>query len=161
MKTPRISDFHPDAKAHTLKSPLDSMPVIEKPSAPKKRLNTEGIANELKGNSAFFPDYKQEVSPAPTQDDPVLAKPTNVETTTKTQPAPQGVPPTVRGTGPRTPKVKRAIRQRQPFDIFEDQYTRLKQIAEAERKFVDGRGMSQMVREAIDLYLKERFPSKD
>ena len=33
----------------------------------KKRLNTEAIANELKGGSAFFPDYKPRVSPAPSQ----------------------------------------------------------------------------------------------
>ena len=72
-------------------------------------------------------------------------------------PVPPGVPlwVPVRGTVPRTPKVKRAIRQRQPFDIFEDQYLRLKQIADAEREFEDGRGMSQMVREAIDIYLKK------
>jgi hypothetical protein len=56
---------------------------------------------------------------------------------------------------PLTPKVKRLIRQRQPFDIYEDQYQRLKHIAEAERDFVNGRGMSQMVREAIDQYLKD------
>src|ERR671926_108695 len=70
------------------------------------------------------------------------------------------VPPPVPRTGPRTPtplvpKVKRPIRQRQPFDIFEDQYKRLKKIAEAEKDFVNGRGMSQMVREAIDNYLRD------
>ena len=71
-------------------------------------------------------------------------------------PVPPGVPVRVgRGTVPRTPKVKRAIRQRQPFDIFEDQYLRLKQIADTEREFEDGRGMSQMVRDAIDMYLKK------
>jgi hypothetical protein len=45
------------------------------------------------------------------------------------------------------------MKQRQPFDIYEDQYERLKQIADSERNFVNGRGMSQMVREAIDAYL--------
>jgi hypothetical protein len=73
----------------------------------------------------------------------------------------QGVPPPVPRPGPRTvpgsdhliPKVKRAMRQRQPFDIYEDQYERLKQIADSERSFVNGRGMSRMVREAIDAYL--------
>jgi hypothetical protein len=31
----------------------------------KKRLNIDAIANELKGGSAFFPDYKPEESPVP------------------------------------------------------------------------------------------------
>jgi hypothetical protein len=52
------------------------------------------------------------------------------------------------------PKVKRPIRQRQPFDIYEDQYQALKKIATAEREFENGRSMGQMVREAIDAYLK-------
>jgi hypothetical protein len=51
--------------------------------------------------------------------------------------------------------VKRIIKQRQPFDIYEDQYEKLKQIKEAEEGFVNGRGMSQMVREAIDNYLRD------
>ena len=37
MKTPRVTDFDPDAKAPTLRSPLDQLPRIEKPpqSAPQ------------------------------------------------------------------------------------------------------------------------------
>jgi hypothetical protein len=61
---------------------------------------------------------------------------------------------------PLVPKVKRPIKQRQPFDIYEDQYEQLKSIAEAERDFVNGRGMSQMVREALDLYLASQPSSK-
>ena len=97
------------------------------------------------------------------KDEPQRGGPTRAETVTKTTstgdsegvPVPPGVPVLGRGTVPRTPKVKRAIRQRQPFDIFEDQYLRLKQIADTEREFEDGRGMSQMVRDAIDMYLKK------
>ena len=95
------------------------------------------------------------------KDEPQRGGPTHAATKPTSTGDNEGVPvPTpvrepVRGTVPRTPKVKRAIRQRQPFDIFEDQYLRLKQIADAEREFEDGRGMSQMVREAIDIYLKK------
>jgi hypothetical protein len=53
------------------------------------------------------------------------------------------------------------IRQRQPFDIYQDQYERLKKIAEEEKGFVNGRGMSQMVREAIDNYLRDHGTRKD
>jgi hypothetical protein len=124
----------------------------------KKKLNTEGVANELKGHSAFFPDYKVDNSPTPPAEHSETVGKVGSSATDGERvpvPVPPGVPPPVRGTVPRTPKVKRAIRQRQPFDIFEDQYLRLKQIAEAEREFEDGRGMSQMVREAIDMYLKK------
>ena len=59
----------------------------------------------------------------------------------------KGYPPSV----PLIPKKpKRPIRQRQPFDIYEDQYQVLKKIATAERGFENGRSMGQMVREAID-----------
>ena len=125
--------------------------------------------NDLKGASAFFPSYKGDHSPTQIKQQQAPADlveqtnqagtPAKVEDDPGVPPVPQGVPPPVRGTVPRTPKIKRAIRQRQPFDIFEDQYVRLKQIADAEREFVDGRGMSQMVREAIDNYLNEHFPS--
>jgi hypothetical protein len=67
-----------------------------------------------------------------------------------------GVPPPV----PLIPKMKRLIRQRQPFDIYEDQYQQLKKIAEEEKGFENGRGMSQMVREAIDNYLKDHSRPK-
>jgi hypothetical protein len=51
---------------------------------------------------------------------------------------------------------RRPIRQRQPFDIFEDQYRNLKQIAEDERSQGLPGSMSRMVREAIDHYLTQR-----
>jgi hypothetical protein len=146
MKTPRIADFDPDATARGLKSPLEGMPVIEQPNRVKKSPSLE-TAEQPVGEE---PPGRDEIQPKPQKN----LEPRNPK-------VPVGVPPPVRGTAPRTPKVRRAIRQRQPFDIFEDQYLRLKQIADAEREFVDGRGMSQMVREAIDMYLKEHFPSAE
>jgi hypothetical protein len=144
MKTPRISDFDPDAKPRALKTPLEGMPIIEKPIPDKKNLNLDTTK----------PPIAPE--PAETAENPLKSLPRDQKAT---PPVPVGVPLPARGSEPRTPKVKRPIRQRQPFDIFEDQYTRLKQIADAERSFVDRRGMSQMVREAIDRYLQEHFPS--
>jgi hypothetical protein len=38
MKTPRVQDFDPDAKTPTLGSPLDGMPVIEKPNKQLEQL---------------------------------------------------------------------------------------------------------------------------
>ena len=35
MKTPRVTDFDPDAKVPSLKSPLEGMPAIGKPPRPR------------------------------------------------------------------------------------------------------------------------------
>jgi hypothetical protein len=45
----------------------------------KKRLNTEGIENELRGGSAFFPNYETEQTPAPGEPAPVQAAQDPVE----------------------------------------------------------------------------------
>ena len=64
---------------------------------------------------------------------------------------------TARSTGTRSPVSPRCpIRQRKPFDIFEDQYRNLKQIAEDERSHGLPGSMSHMVREAIDHYVTQR-----
>lgn len=119
-----------------------------------KKLNITGITNDLEG-SAFFPQKK---SPTPLpeiveEQKPQIVKPINTEANS------QGVPPPVPHRVPKSlpliPKSKRLIKQRQPFDIYEDQYVRLKKIADDEREFINGRGMSLMVREAIDKYLED------
>jgi len=121
---------------------FDALTRLEEKETPKK-LNTAAITD----GPPVFPPKK----PAPTAT-PVMGVPI---------PVPPPVPRTGRGTVPLVPKVKRVIRQRQPFDIYEDQYKRLKKIAESEREFVNGRGMSQMVREAIDNYLRDYCSSKE
>ena len=96
---------------------------------------------------------------------PVIHKPNQVSNELKNVLVPPGVPRTVPRPVPPSiplvPKVKRPIRQRQPFDIFEDQYKKLKQIAASEQAFVNGRSMSQMVREAIDHYLRDHSSFKN
>lgn len=133
MKTPRVTDFDPDAKVPTLKSSLDNMPVIEKPS--KK------IAD----------------SPSPSKDDPEQAttsQPTTRGDSTRTPSTP--VPP-VREVPlvPGTPK-KRVMKQRHPFDIYQDQYEALQDLALEERKQGGVGSMSAMVREGIDLIIAKR-----
>src|SRR4051812_12692758 len=74
----------------------------------------------------------------------------------QTQGVPPPVPPGVRVPVPvppdqrLVPKTRRKIKERQPFDVFEDQYLLLKKISDAERNYVNGRGMNFMVREALD-----------
>jgi hypothetical protein len=115
----------------------------------KKSFDTTAIVNDLEG-SAFFPTKK----PTPPSTD------SNTSEEGVPPPVPLGVPRTVRGTVPLIPKVKRPIRQRQPFDIYEDQYQTLKGVAEAEKGFENGRGMSHMVREAIDNYIRDYIDPK-
>jgi hypothetical protein len=141
----------------------------------KKQLNVDIIQSELRGGSAFFPGYKGSsagTTPSkvdggtPLENLPDLRDSSEPSGTSRDN---QGVPPPVPRTVPRTvppdqqmiPKVKRPIKQRQPFDIFEDQYIKLRQIADAERGFINGRGMSQMVRDAIDAYLSKNPSSKE
>jgi hypothetical protein len=133
----------------------------------KKRLNVEQMQSELRGGSAFFPGYKKrDDSPTPPpvkrkkEEPPTHTARKDTKTSVKAtnhQEVPQGVPPPVRDTvppiQPLIPKIRRAIRQRQPFDVFQDQYERLKHIADTEKEFENGRSMSKMVRDAIDEYL--------
>src|SRR5918997_4030407 len=137
----------------------------------KKQLNVDRIQSELRGGSAFFPGYKGDQSPTSPAEERSQKTP-KVTPRKKTVPVKentvsQGVPPgephgvpygVVEGVPPAVSlipkKPKRPIRQRQPFDIYEDQYQALKKIATAEKGFENGRSMGQMVREAIDAYLK-------
>lgn len=140
----------------------------------KKQLNVDIIQSELRGGSAFFPGYKGSgagTTPSTVPGGSSLENLPDLRESSEPSGASrdnQGVPPPVPRTVPRTvppneqmvPKVKRPIKQRQPFDIFEDQYITLRQIADAERGFVNGRGMSQMVRDAIDAYLSKNPSTK-
>jgi hypothetical protein len=147
MKTPRVKDFDPNAKVPPLKSSLDHMPsIVEPKSKSKKDTDISPLSinnNQQPENIAKVNNYEEKPNSIIKDVHPV---PRPVRGT-----VPQGVPPTV----PLIPKVKRLISQRQPFDIYEDQYQNFKKIADAERGFINGRGMSQMVREALDDYLKK------
>ena len=133
----------------------------------KKQLNVDQIQSELRGGSAFFPGYKSDQSPTSLPEErsqkapKVTPRKKTVPTTNNTDSqgiplgGPHGVPEGVSPTVPLIPKKpKRPTKQRQPFDIYEDQYQDLKKIATAEKGFENGRSMGQMVRKAIDAYLK-------
>src|SRR4051794_11038061 len=102
-----------------------------------KTLNTDSITNELV-HSSFFPRRvedkpRAEVAPQPTPVRPAPPVVKRVQTSV--------VPPS-----PRTPvPPRRLIRQRQPFDIFDDQYRELKKIADEERYQGLPGSMSRMV----------------
>jgi hypothetical protein len=124
-----------------------------------KKLNVESISHELAG-SAFFPPRKTPPVPEVPEEQTTSERQT-VANNTDDQGVPPPVPLGVPLTLPLMPKVKRPIRQRQPFDIYEDQYKSLKNIAESEKGFVNGRSMSRMVRDAIDNYLRDHNSPKE
>src|SRR5512134_249076 len=98
----------------------------------KKQLNVSAITNELRGNSAFFPRYKEEPAADPVPDSTPL--PADHQKTTAPRPAPpvRVVPPVplVRD----VPPTKRIMKQRHPLDICQDQYEALQELALEERK---------------------------
>jgi hypothetical protein len=59
-----------------------------------------------------------------------------------------------------SPKALRKIKDRHPFDIYEDQYESLKRIADEERAQGLPGSMNRMVREGIDMYLAARNRKK-
>jgi hypothetical protein len=100
----------------------------------KKQLNVDLIQSELRGGSAFFPGYQGSHPPHSPSKGP--EKVTSGDTARA-----------------RITKEKRAIRTRHPFDIYEDQYLDLRKLA-LERQIKGIKcSMSQMVREALDIYL--------
>src|SRR5215210_1815089 len=58
------------------------------------------------------------------------------------------------------PPVKRVMKQRHPFDIYQDQYESLQHLALEERKQGGVGSMSAMVREALDKLIAERKKEK-
>jgi hypothetical protein len=117
-----------------------------------KKLNVDAITNEL-AESAFFR--------RPLQEQPVIDKPTplpekpNVQ---ENQPD-QDIPERVNARTPVRPNGKRII-TRNSFEIYEDQMDAMRKISFHEKMEGKLGSMSQMVRDAIDSYLKEKTSTK-
>jgi hypothetical protein len=137
----------------------------------KKQLNSDAIANELRGNSAFFPRYKEPSTPDPVvEQTPVLPEPV---TTPPSSPQPITVPSHSRDivtserpngrTPTRTPErpARRRIITRNSFEIYEDQMESLRKLSYKEKMEGGVGSMSRMVRDAIDHYLTTNAPPED
>jgi len=123
-----------------------------------KKLNIAAIQNELSGGSAFFPSYtdKQEpvVEPSDKPVQPVVIPRTIVTPVPPVRPV---LP--VRGKDAK-PTLKRVMKSRHPFDIYEDQYVSLRDLAMQERMQGGVGSMSAMVREALDAFIEKRKRTK-
>jgi hypothetical protein len=128
MKTPRVTDFDPDAKVPTLKSPLEGMPTIGTPS---------------KSTPQDTPTHPREAPEEKTEKQQVTDRAT----------ARPGDEPTNR---PPDRVTNKRLLVRRGFEWYEDQLAALKRLSLQEQ--MDGKegSMSAMVREALDDYLKKR-----
>lgn len=139
MKTPRVTDFDPNAPVLELGWPLDDLPVIER--AQHAQLPFGGpAASNVTTDDAMLPPKPAAIPPPP-------AVPTERDVRPR-----QPVPP-VRPALPR----RRPIKQRHPFDIYDDQLESLRRLALEERMRGGFGSMSAMVREALDAYIGQRM----
>jgi hypothetical protein len=123
-----------------------------------KRLNIDVIQNELSGGSAFFPNYANKQAPdAPTEEKP--ARTIVAEKTIMTPVPPVRPVLPVQGKNPK-PSLKRVMKSRHPFDIYEDQYHSLRELAMKERTQGGIGSMSAVMREAIDVFIEKRRRSQ-
>jgi hypothetical protein len=128
MKTPRVTDFDPDAKVPTLKSPLEGMPTIGKPA---KSIPQESPPppREVPEEKTATPSGTDRATPRP-GDEPTNRPPDRVS--------------------------NKRLLVRRGFEWYEDQLAALKRLSLQEQ--MDGKegSMSAMVREALDDYLQKR-----
>src|SRR4051794_9133720 len=116
----------------------------------RKKLNIAGVQNELSGGSAFFPNYSNQ------QASDHAAAPRSV-TPVPTPSADAPVRP-VRDVRPGLPvrDQKKRYMRRHPFEIYDDQYQDLRDLALQERMQGGVGSMSAMVREALDTFIEKR-----
>ena len=137
MKTPRVTDFDPDAKVPVLKSSLDNMPSIER----RKPLD-------------------QKVDRSPSQSISNQQHKKTIVKSEQTNNSPATVVRDVRPVFPVRPVLpvppKRVMKQRWPVDIYQDQYESLQRLALEDRMQGGVGSMSAMVREALDKLINEK-----
>lgn len=152
MKQPRITDFDPNAPAPPLGSPLDGLPRIQTPPAPRDRPSAESRLNEETPQEPvdrqIFPDPASGAPSAPRHDSL-----TAIPAVRPVRPVPLVPPGRV---VPPSPAKRRPIKQRHPFDIYEDQLESLRALALEERKQGGVGSMSAMVRSALDTFILKK-----
>ncbi len=127
MKEPRVSDFDPKAPP-PLKSSLDDMPTIA-PSPQRSKAILPEVPIEKRVEDQRDADVSTpEVPPVPPPESPPARTPV---------------------------RIKRTI-TRYAFEFFQDQVERLKQFSLEEQLRGEKGSMSQMVREALDMYIAKR-----
>ena len=126
----------------------------------KKQHDAANLANELEGSSAFFrarqSETAQPVSPTAPADQPrqrPTTRPTDASTTAATDP---GAAPSTSRPEPR-PAQRSAHRslQRRSFEFYVDQLETLKAWSLQAQLLGEKTSMSEMIRAALDRYLRD------
>ena len=110
--------------------------------------------NDFDPNAQDVPELKSSLDKMP-----VIQRPKLPDTETKTSPAQLVTHERVNARSPVRPNGKRII-TRNSFEIYEDQMDSLRKISLQEKMEGKLGSMSQMVRDAIDGYLKEKSPTQ-
>jgi hypothetical protein len=131
MKTPRLTDFDPNAKAPSLKSSLENMPAIQKPHTSQE---------EVESHTPPLRNRHEEEAHKPTLEETVR---------------PYGSTP-VREYDRTPPTQNRRKLIRHPFEFFEDQVEELRKLSLQAKLSGKNTSMSEIVRAAIDSYLGEK-----
>ncbi len=103
--------------------------------------------------SDFDPNARERKLKSPMEDLPSIEKPAFPATDYASPIVPPVLPVRPVRDVPPTAASKRKMKQRHPFDIYNDQYEELKQLALEDRMSGGAGSMSAMVREALDDYL--------
>jgi len=130
MKTPRLTDFDPNAKVPSLKSSLENMPAIQKPQ----------YTIEVNSPTPPLHNRHEETAHKPTLEESVR---------------PYGSTP-VREYDRTPPTQNRRKLIRHPFEFFEDQVEELRHLSLQAKLRGEKTSMSELVRAAIDSYLGEK-----
>jgi hypothetical protein len=121
----------------------------------KKQLNISAITNELRGNSAFFPRYKEARKLEPATDGQAgLVTPEVPATATK----PTSASHLLQSKQAAQPQRRSFVRR--SFDFYEDQIAYLTKVSLEERLAGKDSSMNAMLREAVDDYIKKRTGEK-
>jgi hypothetical protein len=119
-----------------------------------KKLNISAVQNELAGGSAFFPNYSGKPAEEGPNEEHIDS--TSIAGAQETPRPPVRVVHPVRPIRGTTTHVKRVMKSRHPFDIYQDQYESLKELALRDRMEGGEGSMSAMVREALDTFIQKR-----
>jgi hypothetical protein len=122
-----------------------------------KKLNIAAITNELSGGSAFFPSRSAQAQPATPPAGQEQAAPEPVGEPAQPNPP---LPERANARTPDRPAAPRRIIVRHSFELYDDQVDSLRTLSLEEKMAGKLGSMSQMVRDAIDHYLKDRTPKK-
>lgn len=135
MKKPRLNDFDPKATP-TLSSPMDDMPIIEKPSKRAAKAIVVPVEASKLGKSIGMTAQQLSEQLVQEKEDQKPSVRTPVRPYARTG-------------------IKRTI-TRYAFEFYQDQIETIRKFSLEEKAHGEKGSMSEMVREAVDMYIAKK-----